>query len=324
MAASAPSGATVARARSARWELYHRDTTTRELPARERSSVQGAIVDHRESWTRDVVQRFPCLRAIVRLGVGLDNVDVDELRRRGIAVGNVPAYGTTDVADHTIALLLDLGRGITLQSEALRESGSAAWAQSVPSNFRLRDLTFGIVGCGRIGTAVGRRAEAFGMRVVFYDPLQPKGIELAHRWRRVDTLHELASCDVISLHCPLTEGTRGMVNRGYWEVVARERRGRGQVLLNTARGDLVDWPGFTAAFDSGIVRCAGLDVLPIEPIDDNDELIVRWRTGTPGVRERLVVTPHSAFACAEAVEDLERGALTTLERLLSERAAERD
>jgi phosphoglycerate dehydrogenase-like enzyme len=180
----------------------------------------------------------------------------------------------------------------------------------VPS-FRLTEKRLGIVGLGRIGTATALRARAFGMRVGFYDPYKPSGWDKALGVERFLSLDALArACDAVSVHTPLTPETRGLLGREFF-AAARP----GLVLINTARGPVIEWEAFRAAFEDGRVAAAGLDVLPIEPPDRTDPLIGAWMAGATG--DRLIVTPHCAFYSPEALIEMRRKAAEEALRILS-------
>jgi len=263
---------------------------------------------HDLTWDDATLGAMPRCKALVRVGVGFDNVDLDAARRRGIVVSNVPDYGTHDVADHAIALLLALARGLAA-SDAVARAGSWRWGL-VPT-FRLTEKWLGIVGLGRIGTATALRAKAFGMRVGFYDPYKPSGWDKALGLTRFLSLEELArTCDVVSAHTPLTPETRGLLGADFF-AAARP----GLVVINTARGPVIDWPAFRAAFESRRVASAGLDVLPVEPPDSADPLIEAWRSGA--LADRLIITPHCAFYSAEALAEMRRKAAEEALRILT-------
>src|SRR6202051_4945076 len=159
------------------------------------------------------LQRFPKLRAIVRMGVGYDKLDRPAAAARNVLICNVPDYGTTEVADHAVALALTLRRGILLHHELQRKDPPAPFRSfQHPLIQRLGTQTFGIIGLGRIGTAVALRAKAFNFRVVFYDPYLPKGTELALGISRAATLEDLLrQTNTLSLHAPLTAETRNLL-----------------------------------------------------------------------------------------------------------------
>lgn len=246
---------------------------------------------------------FPKCKIVVRSGVGFDNVDLAGWGRRGVPVSNVPDYGTTEVADHAIALMLALTRGTATYQQILRPDPAKGWRfGSAPLVKRLRGAVFGVIGLGRIGLAAALRAQAFGMRIVFFDPYLPTGTELSAGFSRVKTLEELMSAsDVVSVHAPLSDETRGLV--GPKAFMAAKQ---GVVIVNTARGPIVDLGALGAAIRSGKVGGAGLDVLPAEPADANHPLIAAWIKGEPWIEGRLVLSPHAAFYSPASIEDLRR------------------
>ena len=152
---------------------------------------------------------------MVKTAVGFDEVDLDGYGKRGIPVCNTPDYGTREVADHAIALMMTLVKSIAFHDEALREDPLGNWRPALnPYGRRLSACTFGVVGLGRIGTTAIRRAQAFDKDCVFYDPYQPNGVELALNLRRARSLEELmGQCDVVSIHTPLNDETRGLIGK---------------------------------------------------------------------------------------------------------------
>ena len=243
---------------------------------------------------------FGRCRIAVRSGVGFDNLDLVGWGARGVPVCNVPDYGTTEVADHAIALMLSLLRGTANYDRALR-GDIAHWDYAgAPLVRRLRGATFGIVGLGRIGLATARRAAAFDMRILFYDPHLPNGIDLATGYGRVHNLHDLLSrSDVVSIHTPLTEATRGLID-GAALAFAKP----GLVVVNTARGPIIDLDALADALQDGRLGGAALDVLPREPADRRDRLIAAWEARESWLDGRLILTPHSAFFSPDAMRDL--------------------
>jgi C-terminal binding protein len=227
-------------------------------------------------------------KGVVRCGVGVDNVDLQAAGRQGIVVCNVPDYGTEEVADHAIMLLLAIARRLLPADRAVRAGG---WDPStVFGTPRLRGRTLGIIGCGRIGTATVLRARAFGMRVVVYDPYRPDGLDKALGVERVSRLEDLlAQAEFVSLHCPHTRETRHILNERTLALLPR-----GAYVINTARGPCVDQVALLAALDSGHITAAGLDVVEREPLDDE-----RLRQ-----HARVVLTPHAAFYSVEGFGEM--------------------
>ena len=245
---------------------------------------------------------FPNLRCVVRMGVGYDRIDRAEAARRGVMVCNVPDYGTTEVADHAIALTLSLRRGLLMHHDGQRAEPPAPWTTTAsPLLRRLSSQGFGIVGLGRIGTAVALRAKALGFRVSFYDPHRPRGAELALGIGRAETLHELLQgSDVLSLHTPQTPETIGMIGAAELAMLPPDA-----VVVSTARGTAIDIDALEAALRDGRLAGTGLDVLPVEPpVEPIPSLLRAYRDRAPWTIGRLIVTPHSAYFSPEAFRDI--------------------
>src|SRR5437667_7820014 len=258
--------------------------------------------------------RFPRLRAIVRMGVGYDKLDRPAAAARNILICNVPDYGTTEVADHAMALALTLRRGILLHHELQRRDPPAPWRSfHHPMIRRLGMQTFAIVGLGRIGTAVALRAKAFSFRVVFYDPYLPNGVELALGVDRAASLEELLrQTDALSIHTPLTPETRGLLGHAELGLLRP-----GAVVVNDARGPILDLDALLAHLRSGHIAAAGLDVLPVEPpVEPVPELLRLYRAREPWLEGRLVITPHAAWLTPESEADTRRKSAETMRAAL--------
>ena len=235
-----------------------------------------------------IIARLKNCRAIIRNGVGFDTVDTVAAAKAGIPVCNVPDYGTEEVADHAIALSLALYRQLfPLDAEAKK----LGWKIETQHKMRrLSTQTFGLVGLGRIGTATALRAKALGFRVVFFDPYVPSGTHKAVGIARVATLDELLrTADLVSIHCPSTSETRGMIGE---KEIARMKPGA--FLVNTARGDIVKKAPVFAALRSGHLAGAGLDVVEAEPL----------RTAEEAATPNLVCTCHAAFCSPEGMVEM--------------------
>lgn len=231
---------------------------------------------------------LPELRIVSRYGIGLDMVDVEAATARGIAVANVSTYCLEEVASHTIATLLAVQRRLPALERSLR---AGRWETPVvcAGVRRLSELTLGLVGLGRIAERVAAMARGLGMAVIAYDPLAPESPAI----ERVTLDHLLARADAISLHCPLTDATRHLMNA---ERLAAMRPG--SVLVNTARGGLVDSAALAGALDRGPLAGAALDVFEAEPLPAGDPL---------RGREDVLLTPHAAWYSDAALPALQRG-----------------
>lgn len=286
------------------------------LDAMQESDLVGKIEDadaimvyHYFRFTRASIDRLENCKLIVRPGVGYDGIDIAAAAERGIPVCNVPDYGTEEVADSALGMALCLARGTHFLNSRLKR-GIGAWNvdQGAPIP-RLRGRTFGIIGCGRIGTAAALRAKAFGFDVLFYDPHLRDGVDKALGIRRVDSLGELLrESAIVSLHCPLTPQTRGLI--GEAEIAQMPK---GSVLINTARGGVVDTMAVIRSLEIGHLYGAGIDVLEVEPPPSDSPILQAWRDPTHPAHDRLLLNPHTAFYCEEGCEEFRRkGAMEIL------------
>lgn len=265
------------------------------------SGASGMVCYHEVVVNSALLDRMPNCRVVVRAGVGFDNIDLQAAGERGIAVCNTPDYGTTDVADHAMALTLGLLRGVTAYNRAIEADPVKGWRfEDAPHIRRLSTQVFGVIGLGRIGTATALRAKAFGMRVVFFDPYRTTGTELSLGLERMPSLEALLQLsDVVSLHTPLSTETKHLINA---ETLAQMKPG--SVLINTGRGGCVNLDALTDALMSGHLSAAGLDVLEAEPPSAASALMAAWRAPDSTLRDRLIVTPHAAFYSPSSLIDL--------------------
>jgi D-3-phosphoglycerate dehydrogenase len=240
---------------------------------------------------------------LVRAGIGYDVIDVDAATAARIWVANVPDYCVDEVADHAVLLLMAAWRRLP-ELEAVWRAGSWVNAALVPPVNRARGRRLGIVGFGRIGRAVARRARGFGFEVVVHDPFVTENVLHAAQVEPAGLDELFATSDAVSLHCPLTPETRHLVNA---ERLARVRPGL--VLINTSRGGLVDLAALDDALERGQVAAAGLDVLEDEPAPDLTRSLFR--------RPNVLLTPHLAWYSLEARRDLALQAAEEAYRFIS-------
>jgi glyoxylate reductase len=221
-----------------------------------------------------LLDRAPSLRVIANYAVGTDNIDLGECARRGIAVGNTPGVLTEATADLTFALILAAGRRLTAGIDAVRAGEWRTWEPAGWLGAEVHGSTLGIVGPGAIGSAVARRAEGFGMRILASGRPGKPGLEPLERL--------LAEADFLSLHAPLTEGTRGLIGEAELEAMKPTA-----TLVNTARGELVDTGALTLALLEGKIAAAGLDVTDPEPLPADHPLLAA---------PNAIVLPHIGSA----------------------------
>ncbi len=253
-------------------------------------AAQALIVWHNTPIGRNGLARLRNCRALIRNGVGVDSVDIDAARELGLPVCNVPDYGTEEVADHAIALTLALCRQLFPLDQ---EAKGLGWTIRVEAKLRrLRELTFGIVGLGRIGTATALRAKALGFQVCFYDPYLPNGVDKAVGVSRARSLDELLkNSDVLSIHCPLNQETRHMIAERQLALLKPT-----SFVVNTSRGGIIKKSAILAALRAGRLAGAGLDVVEEEPLKTAEE------AATPN----LIVTCHAAFCSLESKAEMRR------------------
>jgi D-3-phosphoglycerate dehydrogenase len=237
------------------WKEKRSSPVLRELVA-----DADAVITQFAPVTAEVIGSMQRAKAIVRYGIGVDNVDLEAARERGIPVCNVPDYCIDEVADHTLAFLLATTRQVLPNALRVREGG---WGLATPLDQMrtLRDLTVGIVGFGRIGREVAARLLAFKCKVLVHDPVIPASAIADSGCQPVALSDLFAQADVITLHCPSTAQTRGML-----DAAALAKMKRGAIVINVARGDLIDSAALTAALQSGHISAAALDVFAPEPI----------------------------------------------------------
>ncbi|MCY2984433.1 MAG: C-terminal binding protein [Planctomycetota bacterium] len=248
-----------------------------------------AVITQFASVNAEVISSMQRAQVIVRYGIGVDNVDLEAAKSRGIPVCNVPDYCIDEVADQTLAFLLATTRQVVTNCVRNRE-GSWGLATALEEMRALRDMTIGIVGFGRIGREVVSRLHAFKCRVLVHDPVVASSeIELAGA-KPVSLQELLSKSDAISLHCPSLAQTRGMINRDSLAITKR-----GLILINVARGDLVDSDSLTEALRSGHISAAALDVFAPEPIP-TDHAILKMNN--------VIVASHIASCSVPAVRNL--------------------
>lgn len=280
-------------------ELHLAAETTPEAILDVARQADGMLVTY-ASVTGDIIRQLERCQVIARFGIGVDNVDIQAATQSGIVVTYVPDYCVDEVSDHALTLLLALARKITF-SNALVQEGRWELPAVVPLH-RLRGRTLGLVGFGKIPRALAPKAQALGVSVVTCDPYisedvtSPLGVEL------VDFQTLLRTADYISIHAPLTSETQHMFNAG-----AFQQMKPGALLINTARGPLVDEEALVEALDQGRLAGVALDVMSVEPPPADSPLLRR---------DDVIFSPHTAFYSEESLLELQTKAAQDVSHVL--------
>jgi D-3-phosphoglycerate dehydrogenase len=249
----------------------------------------------------DLLRELKRCKAIGRFGLGVDNIDLATAAELGITVTYVPDYCRHEVSDHAMALLLALARKITF-SNNLVQCGRWEMSAVVPIR-RLEAQVLGLIGFGNIPRCLAPKAKAFGLTVVAHDPYITPEIFRSLGVERTSFDHLLEISDFVSIHAPLTPATRGLFN-----AATISKMKRGALLINTARGPLVDEAALVAALDSGHIAGAALDVVENEPLSKDSALLGR---------DNVILTPHIAFYSVEALDELQKKCASDVARVLS-------
>jgi D-3-phosphoglycerate dehydrogenase len=254
--------------------------------------------------TEKIINSAAKLRGIVRYGIGVDNIDLKAASKRRIPVANVPDYCIGTVADHAFALILALNRKLLLADSILRSGEYGVWTSPSPKlmGVDLEGKVLGLVGIGKIGSAVAARAKGFGMKVVAFDPYIPKEIAEKLGVELVDLETLLKNADFISIHAPLTPETRGIIGKKELRMMKRTA-----YIINTARGPIIQEKALYKALKNGWIAGAGLDVYEKEPPDPDNPLFKL---------ENVILTPHIAYYTKEAIWRLEMSAVEEAIRIL--------
>lgn len=260
-----------------------------------------ALLNQYAPVSRKVIENLPNLKVVSRYGVGVNTIDIDAATEHGVIVGNVTDYCMDEVSDHAFALLISCARKVTQLNNAVK-AGNWDYKVGVPI-FRLPGRVLGLIGFGRIPQTLARKAQAFGLKVIAFDPYLPpevakeKGVELME-------LNEVcAQADFISVHSPLTDATRGMISDEQFNLMKKET-----FIINTARGPVIDEKAMIRALQEGKIAGAGLDVLENEPIEPDNPLLKM---------DNVIINPHAAWYSEESQLELKQKVAQNVADVLS-------
>jgi len=251
---------------------------------------------------------YPSIRAVVRYGVGFDNIDLEFCKRNNIIVANTPDYGVDEVSDSAIAMILYLTRKIG-SLENLAKEDSNYWIGkdiNIPMK-RINKLSLGIVGLGRIGGSIARKFSSFTKEIGFYDPYLPNGYEKVYGIKRYKTLADLLKVsDIVTINTPLNEETKGLIDEDFLSKIKK-----GSFLINLSRGPIVkNKKIILEKLLSNHLEGYGTDVWTQEPPLEDDELILNWKKNNK-LKGRLIVNPHTAYYSEEALIESRSKACST-------------
>lgn len=263
------------------------------------AGADGIVVQYAPI-TAEIMDALPTVRVIGRYGVGYDTIDIDAATERGIAVCNVPDYGTEAVSDHAIALALGAARDIPRLDRGVRE-GHSEFPAIRPLHL-IGGRTFGIIGLGRIGSSTARKAAALGYKVVCHD-LLAEGADTFRGYAHVGLDDLLGRSHVVSIHTPLTERTHHLIGARELGLMRSDA-----ILVNTARGAIVDTVALAQAVEAGTIRSAALDVTEVEPLPRDHPLLAL---------PQVILTPHTAWYSEESYGELKRRAVGNVATLLA-------
>lgn len=242
---------------------------------------------------------YPSIRAIVRYGVGYDNIDLDYCRRKKIILANTPDYGIDEVSDSAIAMILYLTRKIG-KLENLAKDNKGYWlGENINLNMRrLSNLSLGIIGLGRIGSSIAKKFMPFSRNIGFYDPYIPSGYEKVFGIKKFKSLSELLkSSDIVSINTPLNDETKGLINKDFLSQIKK-----GAFLINLSRGPIVkDKELILEKLLSNHLEGYATDVWTEEPPIDGDKLYMAWKENKEFIKGRIIVNPHTAYYSEEAL-----------------------
>jgi len=266
--------------------------------------------------TAEYLHQFPNLKGVVRYGVGYDMIDLNAIKEKDIFFCNTPDYGIDEVSDTAIGMIMSITRGISRYDYLSRCYDDGSWQENTIKGLRRSNqMVLGIVGAGRIGGSIARKAKAIGFNVIFFDPYKDSGYEKMLGVKRSNTIDELLKMsDVVSINTPLTSETKGMVNVDFIEKMKF-----GASLINTSRGEILsNINDFIDPLKSGKVSGLALDVLSDEPPSDS-ELIKSWRLREKWLDGKLIINPHTSYYTEDSYSEMRRKASENAKRIIQDK-----
>ena len=285
----------------------------KSLSKKFKSTIDAIITGHYIAFDKKEIKQFPNCKSITRYGIGYNNIDIQESKKNRVKVFVVPDYGVDEVSDHALGLILSLNRSLLSYDNFMREGSSSKkilWDFTLNLNqSRLKNMKLGIVGLGRIGSSLARKAVALNMNVVFYDPYINDGYDKVLNIQRAENLDELTyDCDIISLHLPYSKKNHNIINESFLKKLKKKI-----IFINVSRGGLVSSKSLAKFYGKKISKI-GLDVFESEPPTISNEIIKLWKK-----KEnvgKIIISPHCAFYSLESLKELRFKAATTTKKFL--------
>ena len=259
------------------------------------------------------LDKFPNVKLLIRYGVGCDNIDFQEIKKRGIMLCNTPDYGVDEVSDTSLAMLMNITRKLFHYDAISKEISDGTWQENIFNEIRRNsEIEVGIIGAGRIGSLLAVKAKAIGFKVSIYDPYDKRGNEKILNVSRHHSLDDLLKkSDVISINCVLTNETKGMVNKRFIKKMKK-----GASLINTARGAIIEnLDDFIKPIKTNVVSNLSLDVLPNEP-PKKSALINEWRKNKKWTIGKIIINPHSGYYSVQSYKEMRESASKNALRFL--------
>lgn len=262
--------------------------------------------------TKFTLKKLNNCKLIVKYGTGYDNINVQDCNDYNIPFCNTPDYGVEEVADTTVALILNLVRQIKYYDSFSKKINSGWQNSSKLELKRTNQHKLGIIGCGRIGTAVSQRMKSFGLDIGFYDPYKPSGYEKAIGIKRFETIKELIKfSSIITIHTPLNSETKSLMN-----IDLINQFNKNTILVNTSRGAVIDTlDSLYEGLKNEKISFLGLDVLPEEPPSKKEKLIKKWKEGGK-IADRIIINPHSAYYSLDSWPEMREKASTNIKNYI--------
>lgn len=279
--------------------------------------VDGIMIGHHVRLDKNILKKFQNCKIIVRYGVGFDSVDIEQASIQNIKVFNIPDYGVDEVADHALGLILNLSRFINGNDELMKESFKKLypiWRYDLnKKQKRLKELKLGIIGLGRIGTALGLRAKSIFNDIMFYDPYIEDGYDKSLNFKRVEKLNEIfQNSDIVSVHVPSSKKNKFFLKDENFKKIKKSI-----IFINTSRGDLVKDSTLLKFYSNGKISGLGLDVFEQEPLKVNSKLSKIWLNRKN--MGKVIFTPHVAFYSQEALYEIRFKGVNTLRKFFQKK-----